>query len=93
MSFIEFTEDNLYISFSLNEKQQIYISRFSTTRDCAVHGSFRWYRYMPAATTKTITMPANIPAASRVHRYATSPIVLAKMSGERSLKSALTVMR
>lgn len=40
MSFIEFTEDNLYISFSLNEKQQIYISRFSTTRDCAVHGEF-----------------------------------------------------
>ncbi|WP_434660112.1 glycoside hydrolase family 36 protein [Klebsiella sp. MISC125] len=40
MSFIEFTEDNLYISFSLNEKQQIYISRFSTTSDSAAHGEF-----------------------------------------------------
>ncbi|QLO02825.1 alpha-galactosidase [Citrobacter freundii] len=40
MSFIEFTEDNLYISFSLNEKQQIYINRFSTTRDCTTHGEF-----------------------------------------------------
>lgn len=40
MSYIEFTEDNLHISFSLNEQQQIYISRFSTVQDSVMHGEF-----------------------------------------------------
>lgn len=40
MSFIEFIENNLYISFSLNKQQQIYISQYSTARNSLTRGQF-----------------------------------------------------
>lgn len=40
MSFLEFNQDDFYISFELNHNRNIYINRFSTHQNAETHGEF-----------------------------------------------------